>query len=317
MKLVVVMLIMIFLFGCVEKEDIKTQSVIDEEKVFEIALVMKTLTNPFFKTMEQGARKASVDLGVKLITKVGSQETAIVQQISIVSNLINQKVDAIVIAPASSIALIPVLKKAQDSGIIIVNIDNKLDNQSCVKAGLKNVPYISVDNFNGAYLANKTITKSIFEPTRAVILEGIKEAQNSIERVEGAKKAFDENSNIELIDSQSANWKIDQAYDVINKMFVKHKDINYIFCANDMMAIGVIQYLKDNEIYNVTVSGFDYILEVEPYLLDGSLSVTVDQQAGLQGYMGVTTANKLLNGKELNQLDVIVGCRTIVKSDVE
>ena len=100
-------------------------------------------------------------------------------------------------------------------------------------------------------------------------------------------------------------------------MFVKHKDINYIFCANDMMAIGVIQYLKDNEIYNVTVSGFDYILEVEPYLLDGSLSVTVDQQAGLQGYMGVTTANKLLNGKELNQLDVIVGCRTIVKSDVE
>jgi len=37
-----------------------------------IALVMKTLTNPFFIEMEKGARKAESELGIDLIVKTGA-----------------------------------------------------------------------------------------------------------------------------------------------------------------------------------------------------------------------------------------------------
>ena len=57
-----------------------------------------------------------------------------------------QQVDAIVIAPGSSVELVKVLKKAQDAGIVIVNIDNRLDAGECEKEGLSGVPFISVDN---------------------------------------------------------------------------------------------------------------------------------------------------------------------------
>lgn len=77
-----------------------------------IALVMKTLTNPFFIEMEKGARKAENEFGINLIVKTGAKETSIEQQIAIVEELINSKVDAIVIAPGSSTDLIPVLKKS-------------------------------------------------------------------------------------------------------------------------------------------------------------------------------------------------------------
>ena len=40
-----------------------------------IALVMKTLTNPFFIEMEKGARKAESELGIELIVKTGAKET--------------------------------------------------------------------------------------------------------------------------------------------------------------------------------------------------------------------------------------------------
>ena len=75
-----------------------------------IALVMKTLTNPFFVSMEEGARQAERELGVKLLVRTAAEETSANQQIRIVEQLIDREtVQAIVIAPADSVGLIPVL----------------------------------------------------------------------------------------------------------------------------------------------------------------------------------------------------------------
>ena len=76
---------------------------------YTIALVMKTLTNPFFVEMEKGARQAETELGINLIVKTGAQETSFEQQITIIEELIKEKVDAILIAPADSVQIIPVL----------------------------------------------------------------------------------------------------------------------------------------------------------------------------------------------------------------
>ena len=60
------------------------------ETPFTVALVMKTLTNPFFVEMERGARQAEQELGIELIVKTGAQETSIEQQIAIVRDLLAQ-----------------------------------------------------------------------------------------------------------------------------------------------------------------------------------------------------------------------------------
>ena len=117
-----------------------------------IVLIMKTLTNPFFIEMEKGARQAENETGIKLTVKTGAKETSIEQQIAIVEEAIASKVDAIVISPGSSIELIPILKKAQDAKIPIVNIDNRLDPDLSKKKGLVNVPFISIDNKLSGYL---------------------------------------------------------------------------------------------------------------------------------------------------------------------
>ena len=147
-----------------------------------IALVMKTLTNPFFVEMEKGARQAETELGITLLVKTGAQETSVEQQITIIDNLIEDQVDAIVIAPADSTRLIPVLKKAQDAGIVIINIDNQLDAEAAQKMDLVGIPYISVNNEQGAYLSAKYISDQISTPTQAVILEGIRTAKNAEDR---------------------------------------------------------------------------------------------------------------------------------------
>ncbi len=276
-----------------------------EAEKYTIALVMKTLTNPFFVEMEKGARKAEKELGINLIVKTGAQETSVEQQITIIEELIQDQVDAILIAPADSVQLIPVLKKAQDAGIVIINIDNQLDAQSMEKIGLTDVPFISVDNEDGAYLSAQYISKDVSVPAQAIILEGITTAKNAQDRKAGAERAFSENKNIEIVASESANWKIDDANTLAARLFKEYPDVKLVFCANDMMAFGVIQYLKDNGKTDVKVAAYDALAEAMPMLKDGSLQSTIDQQAAFQAYTGVQLAIRKLQGEKVDALTLL------------
>lgn len=286
------------------------------EQEFEIALVMKTLTNPFFVNMEKGARQAESELNIKLIVKTGAQETSIEQQIQIVEELILQKVDAIVIAPGSSVDLVKVLKKAQEAGIVIVNIDNRLDATECEKQGLTGVPFISVKNDDAAYLSAHAIATLATSPTQAVVIEGIREAENAELRRQGAVKAFAENSNIEVVASESANWKIDEAHDLAKTLFTKNPDIKLFFCANDMMALGVVEYLKEVDNKTALVAGFDDLDDMRTAIAEGWAYVTIDQQADKQGYTGIVTAVNMLKGVTVDDV-MYVDAKVITKEDLD
>lgn len=280
----------------VKGQDQGQKSTRSEQKKMVVALVMKTLTNPFFVEMEKGARKAETELGIQLQVRTGAKETSIEQQIQIVEELILQKVDAIVIAPGSSTELVKVLKKAQDAGIKIVNIDNRLDKDECLKEGLKDIPFISVKNDEGAYLSVKELCKLQKGEREAIILEGIREAGNAKLRKEGAEKAFIEDPEIRIVASETANWKIDEAYEVSKVLFQKFPRTSLVFCANDMMALGVVQYLKENNRKDVRVAGFDNLEDAQKEINNGWMQATIDQQADAQGYKGVEAAVQLVKG---------------------
>lgn len=271
----------------------------------QIALVMKTIANPFFVEMERGAREAERDFDIELIVRTAAQETSIEQQIGIVEDLIEEAVDAIVIAPGDSQALVPVLARAQAAGIVIVNIDNQLDPVVSENQGLTDVPFISVDNEEGGYLSATYIADQTDGPAQAIILEGIVTAQNAIDRRDGAIRAFGEHANIEIVAQQTANWKIDEGYTVTQALFEQFPDTTLIFAANDMMALGAIQYLRENDRDDVMVAGYDALEEAMPAIDDGLLDVTIDQQAARQGYLGVEYAVQLLNGEAVPAITLV------------
>lgn len=275
-----------------------------------IALVMKTLTNPFFIEMERGARAAESELGVELLVKTAAQETSIEQQVAIVEELIRQKVDAIVIAPGDSVKLIPVLKRAQAAGLAVVNIDNRLDADFAQKVGLTPVPFISVDNDHGAYLAGMVLAEGVTEPAKAAIIEGIRSAANAEARKTGALRAFASNPAITVAAQESADWKIDVAYDVAKSMFEREPGISLLFCANDMMALGAARYVQEAGLRGVRIAGYDALHDAVEAVKSGALVATIDQQAGRQGYLGVVYANRMISREEV-PLETMVEVRVI------
>lgn len=271
----------------------------------EIGLVMKTLTNPFFVEMEKGARRAEKDLGLTLKVRTAAQETSIEQQIQLVEDLIVAKVDAIVIAPGDSQRVVPALKKAIDAGIHIVNIDNMLDPKAVQQAGLRPIPFVSVDNEAGAYKAGKYLAKDVTETTDAAVLEGIRSADNAQQRTRGALRALAENKSIHVVATETANWKIDEAYAATKMIFAKHPNVKLMFAANDVMAIGAIKFLQESGHKNVKVVGYDALSEALAEIKGGHMLATIDQQAAEQGYQGVALALRLIQGSKVPNITLI------------
>jgi ribose transport system substrate-binding protein len=181
-------------------------------------------------------------------------------------------------------------------GVVTLNIDNRLNGEAIAAAGMKPVPFVSVDNEQGAYLAAKNLADQVDTAAEAIVIEGIRSADNAEQRKRGAQRGLQSNARIRIVAEATANWKIDEAYEVTARLFKQHPKVKLVFCANDMMAIGAIKYLQENGLKHAA-AGFDALEDVKPALRAGHLTVTVDQQADLQGYLGVKTALSMLAGK--------------------
>ncbi len=156
-----------------------------------IALVMKSLANEFFKTMEEGARahQAAHSDQYELIANGIKDEQDVDKQIDIVEQMIGRGVDAIVIAPADSKALVPMCKRAMDAGITVINIDNKFDDDVLSAMALR-IPFVGPDNRRGARMAGDYLAEYLSAGDMVAILEGISTAYNSQQRRLGFEDAM-------------------------------------------------------------------------------------------------------------------------------
>jgi len=287
------------------------------KKELKIGFVMKTLSNPFFITMEKGAKRAEKELGIKLVVQVGQEETSIEQQIAIVENMIAQKFDAICIAPGGSKEIVPVLKKAQDAGIPIINIDNRIDADAAKAAGLKPIPYVGASNTDGGYLAGKYLAEQLKGTGKIAIIEGIQGVDNAEGRKNGAQKAFAEFKDIQVVASQSANWKTEEGLNVMTNILQANPDLNGVFCANDMMAFGAIQAIDAvGKSGKILVAAYDALDQSNVYIKEGKMISTVDQKPDDQGYYGVKFAVDLINKKEV-PMEFMVKLDNITKGNVK
>jgi ribose transport system substrate-binding protein len=264
-----------------------------------VALVMKSLANEFFLTMETGAKEhqkahaAQYDLianGIK-----DEQDTA--NQIKIVEQMIVSKVNALVIAPADSKALVPVIKKAVDAGIIVINIDNKLDDAALKEKGIS-APFVGPDNRKGAKLVGDYLAKQIKSGDKVAIIEGVSTTFNAQQRTLGFQDAMAA-AGAKVVSVQSGQWEIDPGNKVASAILNAHPDIKAILAGNDNMALGAVAAVRAaGKAGKVLVVGYDNINAIKPMLKDGRVLATADQFASQQAVFGIETALKALSEKK-------------------
>jgi ABC-type sugar transport system substrate-binding protein len=264
-----------------------------------VALVMKALSNPFFSTMESGAKQYAQRENIPLEVFGTERETDVDRQIGIVENLISRGYGAIVIAPADSKKLVPICAKALEKNIVVVNIDNPLHKESVEQHSLS-IPFVGSDNHAGAKLVGDYIKRKLKGRGRVIVIEGIRGVENAELRKAGFIEAVTRDSAISVVAAESANWHTDEALSVTTELLRLNDPVDAILCANDKMALGALQALDLMDLTGkVLIGAYDNIEEVRNEMRNGRIQATVEQHPELMGQYGVQLAWQALNGDKI------------------
>ena len=263
-----------------------------------VALVMKTLNNPFFVEMEQGARAAADSLGLALIVQAPEREIDVERQMQIVENLIQRRVDVLALVPSGSREIVPAVVKANRANIPVVTVDTRVDTAALRQAGARIATFIGSDNVDGGRLAGQFVARRLGGRGRVAVLEGIPGHETGDSRLRGFREALAGHPGITVVASQTANWERDQAFNVAQNVLQSHPGVQAIFACNDVMALGAVEAVAAaGRTGRIAVVGFDAQDDARAAIRAGRMDATIAQRPREMGRLAVITAHRLLRGE--------------------
>jgi len=271
----------------------------DEKPV--VGLIMKSLANEFFMTMDAGAKAYAEEDGTfKLITMGMNSETDFDTQVNAIDSLITQGVDLIVLAPADSAGMVAPVKRAIDAGVTVINFDVTLDKKALKAAGLpEEFLFVGPNNTDGAEMVGNYLGETLGAGGKVIIIEGNPGADNAGQRKDGFEKAI-ATHGLELLASNTAHWEAEEANTLMTNLLTKHPEVNGVMCANDSMALGVVRALEAAGRSDVKVVGFDNIPAVKDLILNDKMLATVHMDGPEMAIYAFNAGFEILAGTREN-----------------
>ncbi|MDR0450065.1 MAG: sugar ABC transporter substrate-binding protein [Treponema sp.] len=255
-----------------------------------IAVVLKTLSSPFWQSALIGAREAAAQYGYELIALGPHSEDAVSEQINIMEDLLAEgRAAGIVFAPSQPPAAVNVLNRAKAAGIPVAIIDTPMPE------GYTNyLTYIGSDNYHIGVLGATAMLKILPAGAKVAILEGAPGNPSMTERADGAEKVF-RDAGIVIQSRQPAYSDRNQALNIIQNVLQSDPDTAGVFSANDDQAEGAYRAFVQNGRKGV-VMGVDGNRSAKESVRDNGLFGTVAQDIFSMGFLGVESIHKAING---------------------
>jgi ribose transport system permease protein len=282
-----------------------------------VAFVPKALNSPFWADMEQAAEREAAAQGVYLISLAADRETDVERQYQIIENLIQQNVDAILLAPSGSKELVPAIRKANEADIPVLILDTRIDQAAAESVGARVLTYIGSDNFEGGAVAGRYLAAKLGGSGNVAIIEGISGHETADQRRLGFLHGVEAFPGIRVVASQTANWERALAYNVAENLLQAHPDLDAIFAANDEMALGALEAMAAaRRAEHVHVVGFDAIPDALANIRSGRLLGSVAQFPGEMGRLGVLHAVALLRDGEAPPEEILTRVEMIDRDSI-
>jgi ribose transport system substrate-binding protein len=281
-----------------------------------VALVLKTLNHPFFVDMRRGAQEAADRLGVRLQVQAADREIDVDKQMQIVENLLQTGIDILCITPSGSREIVSALVKARDANVPIIVVDTRLDAKAASDAGVQPQTFIGSDNYEGGKLAGEYAVTITGGKAHVGILEGIPGHETGDSRLRGFRDAVKNAPGVIIVASQPANWERDQGFNVFQNMLQAHPDIDTVFAASDLMALGAIEAIAAaGKTGRIRVIGFDALDDAKKAIEAGTMEASVAQFPYEMGKAAVESAVRVLNGEKL-PADIMVKLEMVTRANV-
>ena len=280
-----------------------------------IPIIVKDTTSFYWQIVLAGARKAGVDLGVKVPELGATSESDINGQISILENAVAGKPAAIVISPTQFKALGKPIDEAAKS-VKIIGIDSSADSKAFTS-------FLTTDNVQGGRIAADGLAAAI--TAKYGKAEGDVALITSLPGVgslDARDKGFKEQiaakyPGLKLVASKVADGQATTGLNIMTDLITANPNLRGVFADNLIMTQGAGQAVSENKKGDtIKVIGFDSDDKTVKFLADGTVAGLVVQDPFRMGYDGIKTALAASKGEKV-AADVDTGANLITTANMK
>jgi ribose transport system substrate-binding protein len=251
--------------------------------------------------MHEGAKIVAEEKGFDLIYLAPTKPYNLEEQTRLVDDLIEKKVDGIVLVPVDSAGIVPAIERANAAGIPVA-----LANQAAT--GGDTITLAAIENYDAMTLVAEWVAEKLGHEGKVVFMEGPPGNQTPMDRLRALNDVFGKYEKMEILASQNANSQRAEGMQLMENWLQMFPEIDAVLCINDEMALGAIEALDAaGRLEETLVAGFDANNDALKAVYDGRMAVTCDQQPFRQSGDALLALLDHLAGKSVEKRIKIPG----------
>ena len=214
-----------------------------------------------------------------------------------VQSFIGSGVDAIIVDPVDSASTPALTKLAQQAKIPLVFV-NRTPGDKTLPPG---VVFVGSDERESGVLQMEALAKMANYRGNVAIMIGNLTDAGALQRTKDVEQVVAKYPNMKVVLKQTANYSRNEGMDLMLNWLSNGEDIDIVAANNDEMAIGAIMAIAQAKPKkNILVGGIDATPDGLKSMANGSMQVTVFQDAVGQGKKSVEVAQRLIKGEKVD-----------------
>jgi ribose transport system substrate-binding protein len=276
-------------------------------KQYTVGYSVATLANPFFQGMTKGvvdAVKATPQLTLINTSAQGDANT----QASQVQDLINRKVDALILNPINAQAIVPIVKAANKAGIPVFTLDRGAACGAC-QVNFLETNNIELGKEGADYIAAQLKKRYGSIKGNVVDLEGLLGTTAGDDREAGFTKEIDrlakDNPGLKVVARQEGGFDAEKSFNAMTNIMTANPQIDAVFNGNDDNAVGALRAIRQanravplSDPKHIVVIGIDGTEQALTAIRQGTLDATLSQNPLTMASQAVKYVAQYLDGKK-------------------
>ena len=211
-------------------------------------------------------------------------------------DLIEKKVDYIILGPLDALASVPALEKAHEAGIPVIIIGNDIDEQYWdLVAGIRVIDDRDLGRSAAEIMADVLKDK---DSKKIFVVDGLAGQPAVTLRWEEMTPVF-EKEGIEVVASEYADWDMVKAIAVTEDMVTRFPNIDAVLSIDGSMTAGVVQVLEESGMEDTPIVGLGGTAAELELLKEGKIVGTACQSPGMNAEDAMDAIEALERGEEI------------------
>ena len=274
----------------------------EEPEVVKVGLQAASAGWPWYATFIETMEGRAAEAGWEL-TVLGA-DGDVATQVNQIQDLIAANVDYLVIGPVDGKAVVPAVKDAYEAGITVVIIGNVIDPEGDDYITAVRVP----DDYQMGKDSAELMVEALGGEGRIFAIEGLPGQPAVIARLEAYDDVFG-GTNIEVVDSQPANWDSTKAVEVTEALLTRYPDIDGILSMDGSMTPGIVQVVNERGL-DIPIVGLGGTASELALVKDGSVYGTTCMSPGANSNAAADAIQALVNGEQVEKFQIVPSPKT-------